>query len=205
MIEHLNWRYATKQYDATKKISTADLNTLKEAVRLTPTSYGLQGFKVIIVENPEVRAKLREKAYGQGQVTDASHLFVFVAQKDMTVEHIDNYLHLISETRGVSVADLQGFGDYMKGAIGGIPTEYKAVWNAKQAYIGLGILLTAAASLKIDATPMEGFDPTGFDEILGLTDYTTAVIAAVGYRHADDASQHYPKVRKSTENFFETI
>lgn len=205
MIEHLNWRYATKHYDVTKKVSDKDLNTLKEAIRLTPTSYGLQGFKLFVIENPAVRASLREKSYGQPQITDASHLFVFVAQNDMTNEHVESYLQLISETRGMAVEELSGFGDYMKGAIGYMTAEQKAVWNSKQAYLGLGILLAAAATLKIDATPMEGFDPAGYNEILGLTDYHTVVAAAVGYRSSEDATQHYPKVRKALEAFVETV
>ena len=108
MIDHLNWRYATKQFDATKKIAATELNLLKEAVRLTPTSYGIQPFKVIIVENPELRAQLREKSYGQGQITDASHLFVFVAQNTTTNADIDALINLTAETRGMNAADLAG-------------------------------------------------------------------------------------------------
>lgn len=203
MIDHLNWRYATKQFDTTKKIAATELNLLKEAVRLTPTSYGIQPFKVIIVENPELREKLREKSYGQGQITDASHLFVFVAQNTTTNADIDALINLTAETRGMNAADLAGYGDYMKGAISYITDEQKAIWNAKQAYIGLGILLTQAASLKIDATPMEGFDPKAYDELLGLDGYHSVVVAALGYRHAEDGLQHAAKVRKSVENMFE--
>jgi nitroreductase len=158
---------------------------------------------VIIVENPELRAQLREKSYGQGQITDASHLFVFAAQNTTTNADIDALINLTAETRGMNAADLAGYGDYMKGAISYLSDEQKAIWNAKQAYIGLGILLTQAASLKIDATPMEGFEPKEYDELLGLYAYHPVVVAAMDYRHADDGLQHAAKVRKSEENMFE--
>jgi nitroreductase len=205
MIEQLNWRYAAKKYDATKKISAADLQTLQEAVRLAPTAYGLQPFKVVIVENPAIRAQLKEQAHGQTQVTDASHLFVFMAQNSMENDHVDEYVQRMADTRNMEVANLQGFGDYVKGAVGQMTTEQQAIWHARQAYIGLGVLLTAAASLHIDATPMEGFNPDGFDEVLKIDGYHTVVIAALGYRSEEDAMQHAAKVRKSTTQLFQTI
>lgn len=203
MITHLNWRYATKQFDATKKISDADLMILKESIRLTPTSYGLQPFKVIVVENPELRSKLRESSWGQTQITDASHLFVFVAQNSMEAEHIDNYIELAAKTRNIDAESLSGYGDFVKGKIAEISQEKQAIWNAKQVYIALGTLLTTAATLQIDATPMEGLDPKAYDELLGLTDYHTVVVAALGFRAETDGLQHAAKVRKTTEQLFE--
>lgn len=205
MIEHLNWRYATKKYDATQKISASDLHTLQEAIRLAPTSYGLQPFKVVMVENPAIRAQLKEKAWGQTQITDASHLFVFMAQNTMEMVHIDDYVNRIAATRNVAVENLTGYGDFMKGAVAQMSAERQAIWNARQAYIALGVLLTTAASLKIDATPMEGFDPSAFDEILKIEGYHAVVVAALGYRAEDDATQHAAKVRKETTQLFQTI
>jgi nitroreductase len=207
LLENLNWRYATKKFDATKKISASDLNTLKEAVRLSASSYGLQPYKVIIVENPEIREKLKAAAYGQTQITDASQLFIFANDLDLGAVSVDNYIKNISETRGVPVEALGGFSDMMKGTIANLSEEAKNIWSAKQTYIALGTLLSAASELKIDATPMEGFNAAQFNEILGFDKLglNASVIATVGYRHDEDDAQHYKKVRKSHEELFITI
>ncbi len=206
-LENQNWRYATKKFDATKKISTEDLNFLKEAIRLSTSSFGLQLYKVIIVENPELRAKLLPAAYGQTQITDASQVIVFANQTVVNDSDIDAYIKNISETRGIPTEALSGFGDYMKGSVNKIPADAKVIWTAKQTYLALGNLLNAAAELKIDATPMEGFDAKKFNEILGLDalNLNAAVIATVGYRHEEDATQHNKKVRKSNEDLFITL
>ncbi|RKR11493.1 nitroreductase [Flavobacterium sp. 90] len=207
LLENLNWRYATKKFDATKKVSAEDLNTLKEAVRLSASSYGLQPYKVIIVENPEIREQLKAAGYGQTQITDASQLFIFANDLNAGADSVDAYIQDISETRGVPVDALAGFADMMKGTIANLSQEAKNVWTAKQTYIALGTLLAAAAELKIDATPMEGFNPAAFNEILGFDKLglNASVIATVGYRHDEDEAQHYKKVRKSHENLFITI
>jgi nitroreductase len=206
-LENQNWRYATKKFDATKKISTEDLNFLKESIRLSTSSFGLQLYKVIIVENPELRAKLQPAAWGQTQITEASHLIVFANQTVVSDSDVDAYIKNTSETRGIPLEALTGFGDYMKGAIRPIPADLKTIWTAKQTYLALGNLLNAAAELKIDVTPMEGFDPKKFNEILGLDalNLNAAVIAPIGYRHEDDATQYYKKVRKSNEDLFLTL
>lgn len=207
LLENLNWRYATKKFDATKKISETDLNTLKEAVRLTASSYGLQPFKVIIVENPEIREQLKTAAYGQTQITDASQIFVFANDLNAGPESVAAYIKNISETRGVPTEALGGFEDMMNGVITNLSQEAKNIWTAKQTYIALGTLLLAAAELKIDATPMEGFDAAAFNEILGFDKLglNASVIATVGYRHDEDEAQHYKKVRKSQEELFITL
>lgn len=207
LLENLNWRYATKKFDATKKISASDLNTLKEAVRLSASSYGLQPYKVVIVENPEIREKLKAAAYGQTQITDASQLFIFANDLDLGAVSVDNYIKNISETRGVPVEALGGFSDMMKGTIANLSDDAKNIWSAKQTYIALGTLLSAASELKIDATPMEGFNAAQFNEILGFDKLglNASVIATVGYRHGEDDAQHYKKVRKSHEELFITI
>ena len=206
-IENQNWRYATKKFDASKKVSAADLNTLKEAIRLSTSSYGLQPYTVFIIENAEIKEKLKPLAYGQSQITDASHVIVFANKLNVGVTEIDAYLKNIGETRGIPADGLAGFGDYMKGAVNPIPADMKAIWTAKQTYLALGNLLNAAAELKIDATPMEGFDAKKFNETLGLDalNLNAAVIATVGYRHEEDATQHNKKVRKSNEDLFITL
>lgn len=207
LLENLNWRYATKKFDATKKISASDLNTLKEAVRLSASSYGLQPYKVVIVENPEIREKLKAAAYGQTQITDASQLFIFANDLNLGAVSVDDYIKNISKTRGVPADALAGFSDMMKGTIANLSDENKNIWTAKQAYIALGTLLSAASELKIDATPMEGFNAAQFNEILGFDKLglNATVIATVGYRHDEDDAQHYKKVRKSHEELFITI
>lgn len=207
LLDNLSWRYATKKYDATKKVSAADLNTLKEAVRLAASSYGLQPYKVIIVENPEIREKLKAAAWGQTQLTDASQIFVFANDLNAGPESVAAYIKNISETRGVPTEALGGFADMMNSVISNLSQDAKNIWTAKQTYIALGTLLAAAAELKIDATPMEGFNAAQFNEILGFDKLglNASVIAAVGYRHDEDDAQHYKKVRKSQEELFITL
>lgn len=206
-IENAKWRYATKKFDATKKVSAEDLETLKEAIRLSASSFGLQLYKVIIVENPELRAQLQPASWGQSQIVDASHLIVFANQTTVDNNDVNQYLNNVAATRNLPVESLTGYGDYMKGFIGNLPEEVKSIWTAKQTYIALSNLLNAAAELKIDVTPMEGFVPAQYNEILGLDklNLNAALVAAVGYRHEEDATQHYAKVRKSNEDLFITL
>jgi len=206
-LEHQNWRYATKKFDATKKISNEDLNLLKEAIRLSSSSYGLQPYKVIIVDNPELRAKIQPAAWGQSQIVEASHLIIFANETQLKEQDIDNYITNISATRSIPVEALSGYADFMKSKILTLPEEIKNVWTAKQTYLALGNLLNAAAELKIDVTPMEGFVPEQVNEILGLDKLglNTSLIATLGYRHEADDTQHYKKVRKSEEELFITL
>ncbi len=206
-IENQNWRYATKKFDATKKITTEDLDTLKEAIRLSSSSYGLQPYKVILVENPELRAKIQPSAWGQAQIIEASHLIVFANEINFGTTGIDNYIKNASETRSIPAESLQGYADFMKANITALPEDIRNNWTAKQTYLALGNLLNAAAELKIDVTPMEGFVPTEVNEILGLEalGLNATLIATLGYRHEEDATQYYKKVRKSNEDLFITL
>ncbi|MCF6128866.1 NAD(P)H-dependent oxidoreductase [Flavobacterium sp. AS60] len=203
-IKNANWRYATKKFDATKKVSAEDLETLKEAIRLSASSYGLQPYKVLIIDNPELRAQLQPAAWGQSQIVDASQLLIFANITDFGDAQIDTYLENISETRGIPAEAIQGYGDFMKSKISTLPVEKRNTWTAKQTYLALGNLLNAAAELNIDVTPMEGFEPEKVNEILGLDKLglNASLIATVGYRHEEDATQHYVKVRKSNEELF---
>jgi nitroreductase len=206
-LEHQNWRYATKKFDATKKITTQDLDTLLEAIRLSSSSYGLQPYKILIIENPELRAKIQQAAWGQSQVVDASHLLVFANQTDISDTQIDEFIENTSKTRGIAKETLAGYQGFMKSKINELSAEAKNIWNSKQAYLALANLLNAAAELKIDVTPMEGFSPADVNEILGLNELglNASLLAPIGYRHSEDATQHYKKVRKSKEELFITI
>lgn len=206
-IKDANWRYATKKFDATKKISSEDLATLKEAIRLTASSYGLQPYKVIIVENPDLRAQLQPVSWGQSQIVDASHLLVFANIINFGEKEIDTTINNMATTRNLPLEALQGYGDFMKSKLISLPEDVKNTWTSKQTYLALGNLLNAAAELKIDVTPMEGFEPEKYNEILGLEKLglNASLVATIGYRHEEDATQHYAKVRKSEEELFVTI
>lgn len=203
-IKDAKWRYATKKFDASKKVSPEDLNTLKEAIRLTASSYGLQPYKVFIIENPELRAQLQPVSWGQTQIVDASHVIVFANMTQFSDAEINAYIQNLSNTRNIPVEAVQGYGDFMKSKITPLTDELKSNWTSKQTYLALGNLLNAAAELKIDVTPMEGFEADKYNEILGLTQQglNASVVATIGYRHQDDTTQHYAKVRKSTEELF---
>ena len=198
------WRYATKKFNADKKISDQDLETLKEAIRLSASSYGLQPYKILLIENPELRAKLQPASWGQSQIVDASHVIVFANMLNFGEEEIESYLRNLAETRRINIENIKPYGDFMKLKIIELPEETRNNWTSKQTYLALANLLNAAAELKIDVTPMEGFDPKAVNEILGLTEMglNASLIATVGYRHADDATQHYAKVRKSEKELF---
>ena len=206
-IDDLNWRYATKKFDSEKKLSQEDLNTLLESIQLSASSYGLQPYEVIVVKDEEIREKLKAAAWNQTQITDASYLLVFANLKSVSENYVDTYLDNIAETRNLNRADLKGMEDMIKSTTLQLPADAQNTWAAKQAYIALGNLLSAAANLKIDTCPMEGFDAAKFDEILGLQDknLTTAVIAPVGYRSEEDQYQHLSKVRKSKSDLIEII
>lgn len=206
-LENQNWRYATKRFDATKKITDADLAFLKEAIRLSTSSYGLQPYKVFIIENPELRPKLVAASYGQAQVADASHLLVFANELNFGAAGIDQFATTICKTRELPLEAIQGYVDYMKGNITGLPEDVRNIWTAKQTYLALGNLLNAAAELHIDVTPMEGFIPEQVNEILGLEKLglNATLLAPIGYRHTEDATQHHKKVRKSNEELFITL
>lgn len=206
-IENQNWRYATKKFNSEKKISNSDLEILKEAIQLSSSSYGLQPYKVLIIENEEIRKQLQPASWGQSQITDASHLFVFASVTNVDAEYITRYAENMAKTRNIPFDSVKGYADFMIGNITTLTPEKQIVWAQKQAYLALGNLLNAAAELKIDVTPMEGFLPEQYNEILGLKEkgLHATLVATIGYRHDEDDTQHYAKVRKPITELFETI
>lgn len=207
ILETLNWRYATKKFDNSKKVSDQDLNTLLEAARLSPSSYGLQPYHVFIVTDGEIRKRLQPASWNQPQIVDASHLLVFANRSEFGSELVDDYLQNVSKTRGMALKDLKDYGDFMKSKLLGLPNEIKNTWTTKQVYIALSNVMTAAATLEIDTCPMEGFEPNAYDEILGLANkgLRTAVVLPIGYRSKEDETQHYAKVRYPKEELFTHI
>ncbi|HLV64042.1 NAD(P)H-dependent oxidoreductase [Galbibacter sp.] len=205
--KNLKWRYATKLFDATKKISDEAIGLLKEAIQLSASSYGLQPYKVLIISDPKVKEQLKEAAFGQPQLVDSSHVVVFANVSDLNAKHIASYIANIRKTRGLQNEQLEGFSNLMNSVVDGLSQDAREVWAAKQTYIALGNLLSAAADLKIDSCPMEGFDAAKVAQVLNLKELnlTPSVIAALGYRSAQDPTQHYQKVRKPEEELFITI
>jgi nitroreductase len=198
LLDGLNWRYATKQFDPNRKISAQDWNTLEEALRLSPSSGGLQPWKFVVVTDPAMRAKLLPASYGQPQITNASHLVVFAAKKNFNEADVDAFISHAASTRGVSIESLAPFrGMLVGGIVKSMDEAARDAWARNQVYIALGNLLTSSALLGIDACPMEGFDRAQYDDILGLKKegYAAAVIATVGYRAASDQYAAAPKVR----------
>ncbi|WP_209329757.1 NAD(P)H-dependent oxidoreductase [Lunatimonas salinarum] len=208
LIETLNWRYATKKFDSQKKIDSGSLELLKEAVRLSVSSYGLQLYKVLIVEDQKVKKLLREASWNQSQITDASHLFVFCSYNQHFSEGVDSYINLLQE--GVDESKkpgIQAYGQSIKESVDSMKESERQAWSEKQAYLAMNNLLIAAAELRLDACPMEGFEPDKYDQILGLGDQGlhAVLVAPVGYRSVDDSAQFRKKVRRSKEELFEII
>jgi nitroreductase len=203
LIGQLNWRYATKQFDPQRKIGAEEWAALEEALVLTPSSFGLQPWKFVVVTDPAVRERLVPASHGQRQAADASHLVVFAIKKNLSEQDIDEYLSRISEVRGVPRESLGHYRGVMVGSlVKGLDESKRNDWATKQVYIALGNFLTSAALLGIDACPMEGIDPAKYNEILGLSKngLGTVVAAAAGYRAATDKYSHAKKVRFSRDH-----
>jgi nitroreductase len=204
LLDDLAWRYATKKFDPSKKVSDEALARILEAVRLTATSSGLQPYEVIVVTNPALREQIKPHAWNQGQVTDASHLLVFAAWDNYTEDRINMMFDLVNTERGFVN---EGWENYRQMLLKHYPARTPEVnfeHAARQAYIGLGTALIAAAAEKIDSTPMEGFEPSKVDEILGLRErgLRSVLMLPIGYRAAEgDWLVDLKKVRRSTDNF----
>ncbi len=205
IIEALKFRYATKIFDTEKKIPEHDFNELLEVLRLAPSSYGVQPWKFIVVEDKELRSKIRSRAWNQVQVTEASHLIVLCAKKDITEKDIDNYIEDIAKTRNVDIKSLDSFKGYITSFRKGVDAHFIENWAKRQVYIALGMLLESAALKGIDTCPMEGFDPKGVDEVLGLThsEFTSVALCNLGYRSIKDKYSGNTKVRYSKNKVIE--
>lgn len=204
-IEQLNWRYATKKFDASKKLSADDLKILKDAIQLSASSYGLQPYKIFVVEDENTKQLLKEAGYNQAQFTDASQIFVFTHRTDFGEELVDSYINHAERIQEIGKGSIDKYASVMKNSLMGLDPAAKSVWASRQVYLAIGNLLSAAAVYKIDACPMEGFDADAFDKILNLKkDNLHAVaVVALGYRSADD--KHNKKVRRPQTELFETV
>lgn len=207
LLEDLKWRYATKKFDHNKEVSPEEIDVIKKSIQLAATSYGLQLFKVIEVKNKSIREKLLPASWNQKQVIEASHLFVFCNYIDVEDNNIDAYMKLKAEIQSLKIEDLKGYAGFIKDTLSAISQEKKQVWMAKQTYIALTNAMTACAALKIDSTPMEGFSPKSYSDILNLESkgLQASLVLAIGYRSEEDKTQYSKKVRKPIKDLFETV
>jgi hypothetical protein len=208
LLDALQWRYATKVFDATQKIPTDLWAALEQSLVLTPTSYGLQPYHFLVVQDAAKRAALLPNSWGQKQVVDCSHFVVFTARTEMKEADVDRFVKRSAEVRGVPAESLAAYrgmmlGDVVNGPRGKIAHE----WAARQCYIALGNLMTAAAVLGVDACPMEGINPPEYDKILGLegSGYKTVVALALGYRSANDKYASLAKIRYETAELVKVV
>lgn len=208
LIESLNWRYATKQFDPARKIPSAVWEALEDSLILTPSSYGLQPWQFFVVTNPDLKAALRPHSWNQPQVTDCSHHVVFATRRDVDEAFVDKYVARIAEVRGVAPESLGFYKDMMASDIlNGPRSEWVREWAARQVYIALGNFMTAAALLGVDTCPMEGFDPAKYDEILDLPSkgFHAVVACPAGYRAEGDKYADLPKVRFLKSELIQTL
>jgi nitroreductase len=208
LLEALNWRYATKVFDATKKIPADVWQALEQALVLTPTSYGLQPYKFLVINDPAKRSELLPHAWNQKQVVDCSHFVVLTARTEMKEADVNKLISRISSVRGVPSETMTPYwnmmiGDVVHGARGKIAHE----WATRQVYIALGNLMTCAAVLGVDACPMEGFVPAEFDRLLKLENsgYASVVCCALGYRAENDKYAKLAKVRFEPKDLVQYI
>jgi nitroreductase len=204
VLTTLKWRYATKRMNG-EKVPAEKVENILEAIQLAPSSIGLQPFTVFVIEDAETRAKIAPAIFNQPQITEGSHVLVFAAWKDYSIEKVDEYIKHIADLRQIPVEALEGMRNMAVGAVTGKTPEQLLTWNQKQAYIALGFGLVAAAEEQVDATPMEGFDPDALDAALGLAEkgLHSTVILALGYRDAEnDYLNGKAKVRRDKDDLF---
>lgn len=203
-LTNLKWRYATKRMNG-QKVPAEKLENILEAIQLAPTSIGMQPFTVLVVEDADLRAKIAPAIYNQPQITEGSHVLIFAAWKEYSIENVDNYINHIATLRGIPAESLEEMRNMITGAISGKTPEQLLLWNQKQAYIALGTGLVAAAEEQVDATPMEGFDPDALDAALGLNEkgLHSTVILVLGYRDTEkDYLSGAAKVRRVKDELF---
>ena len=206
LIKNLKWRYAVKKYSK-EVVSENKIDQIIEAINLTASSCGIQPYRLFVITNPEVRQKLAAGSFNK-QIKDSSHLLVFAALNKITSEYISEYVAMTEKQRNLEIGALNDFRDTLISFFSTQTPEQNAIWSSKQAYIGLGTALIATAELEIDATPMEGFDPNVFDDVLALSEkgLHASVIISLGYRDvSNDYLTSMPKVRLPINEFSSKI
>lgn len=207
LLTALNFRYATKAFDSSRKLDPETWTAIEKSLTLTPSSFGLQPWNFIVVKTPEVREKLKAASWNQPQVTDASHLVVFTARRDLNKQDIDRWISRLAEVQSTPIDNLAGYAGMIASFSASMSPSEKQAWNTRQVYIALGQLMTACAVMEIDTCPLEGISPAEYDKILDLenSDFTTVVACAVGYRANDDAYANKAKARFDMEELITRI
>jgi nitroreductase len=198
LLQQLGWRYATKKFDAEKKIPLETWSALEQSLVLSPSSFGLQPWRFIVVKTPEIRKALQEASWNQTQVVEASHLVVLASKEEVSESYVGDFLSHVAETRSMDLAALDAYRGMILQFVSHLTKAGKVPdWTTRQTYIALGFLLSSAAMLGIDACPLEGINPQKYDELLNLSGqgYSTRVACALGYRAADDKTSTLQKVR----------
>jgi nitroreductase len=206
ILDALNWRYAVKVFDATRHVPDEDLQTILESGRLAPSSLGTEPWKLLVIENPAIRAELRKVGYDQTKITDADKLVVIAARTDVRERITDETVARTAKVHGVDASMLEPYRQMIAGAVAGRDDQQLDAWVRAQSYIALGIMMETSALLGIDACPMEGFDPAGVNAALGLTEKNLGVVSmlAIGYR-GEDPSATRPKVRREFDEVVEFV
>jgi len=199
ILDSLQWRYATKKFDANRFLTNEQVNTLKEAFNLTATSYGLQPIRLVVIKNKELQEKLVSPTWNQRQVVDASHVLVLCIENTIDAAYIESYFKRVKDIRDTPDEIIRPFKEFMINSFADKTPEELSIWAAKQAYIAMGNLLTVCGNERIDACPMEGFSPEAYDEILDLKKHglSSVLVLPVGYRAEDDMFANFKKVRKT--------
>ena len=209
LLAALHWRYATKTFDASRKISAGVWKALEQSLVLTPSSFGLQPWKFLVITSQDPKERLRPHCWGQSQVTDCSHLVVLCAKQEMDAAYVDKFIGLTAELRGSPVETLKGYRDIIAGSVlgDGAIAAVLPDWAARQTYIALGQLMLSAALLGVDACPMEGFAHGPLNAELGLPErgLKAVVLCPVGYRSAEDKYATAPKVRWPADDVIEYL
>ncbi|MEG1379143.1 MAG: NAD(P)H-dependent oxidoreductase [Bacteroidales bacterium] len=207
LIEDLKWRYATKKFDPTKRVDSVQLEKIKEAIRLAPSSLGLQPFQVLQITNPDLRAQLREVSWGQSAVTDADILLVFCNMTEVSDNYLEYMADLMQKERHGSDESKAGYLNFVKGYMHSLTPEEIKVWSAEECYIAATIAMAACAELQLDSCPIGGFDPKEYDRLLNLSaqKLNATLVLPIGYRAADDEYQFAAKVRKPMDELFRSI
>lgn len=198
ILNDLNWRYAVKKFDSERLLSAEKIERLKKAFNLTATSYGLQPIRLVVLQNKELQKKLVTHSFGQFQVAQASHVLVICIENRIDSQYISDYFKLVKKVRGTSDEILDPFKKELMDDFSKKDRVQLQQWSKNQAYLAMGTLLTICAMEKIDACPMEGFNPLAYDELLGLQErrVSSVLVLPVGYRAEDDIFSNFKKVRK---------
>ena len=200
LLDHLHWRYAVKRFDPARRVPDQTWQALEQSLILTPSSYGLQPWKFVVVTDPAIKAQLPGMSWSQKQPQDCSHMVVLAARRTMDADYINSFIDHMCQTRKLEPLAMAGYRNMLINIIGNMHSHLD--WNTHQVYIALGQLMLSAAVLGIDTCPMEGIDRDQYDQVLGLagTDYTSAVGCAIGYRHPEDTQAHAAKVRFAADD-----